>query len=177
MTSHIFYLVLLCVCLHSSSASEGKKNECLAHECLCVSAGGNTCGYSTGETCDPDECYARDECPGYGYWCEDAAIEKCHCEFENMGADHNGIMCKTTDGSSYLFGSCDTGAVCSGNETDDYVNRKSKLCEGPIVKDREDCKDGWPTCGTGLLTKDKCQEGHGGRGQMEMYCKKFCGFC
>ena len=50
----------------------GKKSECLPNECWCVSAGGNTCGYSTGETCDPDECDDRAECPGYGYWCEDA---------------------------------------------------------------------------------------------------------
>ena len=57
-------------------------------------------------------------------------IEKCYCEFENMSADNNGIMCQTTDGSSYLFGSCDTGVVCSGNDTYDYANRKSKLCEG-----------------------------------------------
>ena len=37
-----------------------------------MSSGGNTCGYSTNEACDPDECSDRDECPGYGYWCKDA---------------------------------------------------------------------------------------------------------
>ena len=40
-----------------------------------MSSGGNTCGYSTNEACDPDECSDRDECPGYGYWCKDAGNE------------------------------------------------------------------------------------------------------
>ena len=39
-------------------------------------------------------------------------------------------MCDTTDGSSRLFGSCDVGQPCTGDETEEYVNRKSKLCEG-----------------------------------------------
>ena len=46
----------------------------MPNECWCVSAGGNTCGYATNETCDPNECSDRDECPGYGYWCKDAGI-------------------------------------------------------------------------------------------------------
>ena len=39
-------------------------------------------------------------------------------------------MCDTTDGSSRLFGSCDVDQPCTGDETEDYENRKSKLCEG-----------------------------------------------
>ena len=58
-----------------------------------------------------------------------SAIAKCYCEFKNKGANNNGIMCDTTDGSSRLFGSCDVGQPCIGDETDDYVNRKSKLCK------------------------------------------------
>ena len=46
--------------------------KCGSNECWCMSSGGNTCGYSTNEACDPDECSDRDECPGYGYWCKDA---------------------------------------------------------------------------------------------------------
>ena len=38
-------------------------------------------------------------------------------------------MCNTTDGSSRLFGSCDKGQRCTGNETEDYLNRKLELCE------------------------------------------------
>ena len=50
------------------------KSSCLKDpsKCWCVSAGGNTCGYGNNEQCDPDECDDRTECPGYGYWCEDA---------------------------------------------------------------------------------------------------------
>ena len=48
----------------------------MPNECWCVSAGGNTCGYATNETCDPNECSDRDECPGYGYWCKDAGTAK-----------------------------------------------------------------------------------------------------
>ena len=58
-----------------------------------------------------------------------SAIAKCYCEFKDKGADNNGIMCDTTDGSSRYFGSCDVGKPCTGDETEDYVNRKSKLCE------------------------------------------------
>ena len=49
--------------------------ECKSNECLCVSDGGNTCGYAMNLACDPDECYERDGCPGYGYWCKDAGPE------------------------------------------------------------------------------------------------------
>ena len=58
-----------------------------------------------------------------------SVVEKCYCEFKNKGVDNNGIMCDMTDGSSRLFGSCDVGQPCTGTETDDYVNRQSKLCE------------------------------------------------
>ena len=58
------------------------------------------------------------------------AIAKCYCESKNKGANNNGIMCDTTDGSSRLFGSCDVDQPCTGDETEDYENRKSKLCEG-----------------------------------------------
>ena len=49
------------------------KSDCLNHECWCVSAGGKTCSYPDPESgiCDPDECSDRDECPGYGYWCDE----------------------------------------------------------------------------------------------------------
>ena len=123
-----------------------------------MSAGGNTCGDTTNEACDPDECYDRDECPGYGYWCKDAGIAKvtslldipnffsgngfeliiiystisaiktCYCEFDDQDADLNGIMCNTTDGESRIFGSCDAGQPCIGNETENYASRKSELC-------------------------------------------------
>jgi len=111
-------------------SEEAEESKCGLNECWCMSSGGNTCGYSTNEACDPDECSDRDECPGYGYWCKDAAIAKCYCEFKNKGANNNGIMCDTTDGSSRLFGSCDVDQPCTGDETEDYENRKSKLCEG-----------------------------------------------
>ena len=57
-------------------SESGENLNCLSNECWCVSAGGSTCGYSTNETCDPNECSDRDECPGYGYWCKDAGITK-----------------------------------------------------------------------------------------------------
>ena len=49
------------------------KLDCLEHECWCVSKGGNTCSYPDPESgiCDPDECSDRNECPGYGYWCDE----------------------------------------------------------------------------------------------------------
>ena len=58
-----------------------------------------------------------------------SAVEKCYCEFKNSDANNNGIMCNTTDGSARLFGSCDLGQLCNGDETDDYLNRKQELCE------------------------------------------------
>ena len=42
-----------------------------------MSAGGNTCGNSKNEECDPDFCYYRDDCPDYpGYWCKGAGNTK-----------------------------------------------------------------------------------------------------
>ena len=61
----------------------------------------------------------------------DLAIEKCYCENPNLSTistGTNGILCDTTDSSSRLFGSCDSGQVCLGNYTDDYANRKVILC-------------------------------------------------
>ena len=46
--------------------------ECRAEECWCVSAGGYNCGYSEDELCDPDQCWDKFDCPGYGYWCDNS---------------------------------------------------------------------------------------------------------
>ena len=56
----------------NKSYSLAGKSDCLVNECWCVSAGGTTCSYPDPETmiCDPDECADREECPGYGYWCD-----------------------------------------------------------------------------------------------------------
>ena len=54
-----------------------------------------------------------------------------------MGARHNGILCNTSDGSSHLYGSCDVGQKCTGGltgQTNDFANRKSKLCETSKLK-------------------------------------------
>ena len=51
------------------------ESKCQLGECWCMSSGGNTCGFSTNEACDPDECSNRFECPGHGYWCKDAGRE------------------------------------------------------------------------------------------------------
>ena len=52
----------------------GQQSDCLVNECWCVSAGGSTCSYPdpVSMICDPDECADRDECPGYGYWCDNS---------------------------------------------------------------------------------------------------------
>jgi len=109
-------------------AASSARLECHKNECLCVSAGGNTCGVATDAACDSDECYDRDECPGYGYWCKEAVVKDCYCEFDDLDADFNGIMCTTTDGASRRFGSCDAGQPCTGNGTENYGSRKSELC-------------------------------------------------
>ena len=49
---------------------KAKKLECLAEECWCISDGGNTCGYAEDDLCDPDQCWGKFDCPGYGYWCD-----------------------------------------------------------------------------------------------------------
>ena len=56
--------------------SSAKKSECLEYECWCISAGGANCSYPdpVSRICDPDECADRDECPGYGYWCDNSGI-------------------------------------------------------------------------------------------------------
>ena len=64
-------------------------------------------------------------------------VETCFCEFPNMEAEHNGILCNTSDGSSHLYGSCDAGQKCTGGfrgQTNDFANRKSKLCETSKLK-------------------------------------------
>lgn len=110
---------------HAASSAELK---CQENECLCVSAGGHTCGVATNGACDTDECYDRDECPGYGYWCTDAVVKNCYCEFDDQDADFNGIMCNTTDGASRRFGSCDAGQSLNGTNTENYASRKTELC-------------------------------------------------
>ena len=65
-------------------------------------------------------------------YCLIIAVETCYCEYPNMGTRHNGILCKTRDGLSHLYGSCDAGQWCTGGitgQTNDFANRKSKLCE------------------------------------------------
>jgi len=55
-----------------------KRPECNANECLCISNGGNTCGATKDEECDPDGCYDHYDCVGIlnlGYWCDDSNVE------------------------------------------------------------------------------------------------------
>ena len=71
------YILIRSKCLHLRLTllfTDPAKSSCIKDpsKCWCVSAGGNTCGYGNNEQCDPDECDDRTECPGYGYWCEDA---------------------------------------------------------------------------------------------------------
>ena len=57
-----------------------------------------------------------------------SVVKNCYCEYDYQEADSNGIMCNTTDGASYLFGSCDAGQICTGDGTENYASRKSELC-------------------------------------------------
>ena len=50
-----------------------KRPDCNATECWCMSNGGNSCGENLDEECDADECYDRNDCEGYGYWCDDSS--------------------------------------------------------------------------------------------------------
>ena len=54
---------------------------CLTDKCMCVSKGGNTCSKDLDtvailggarQQCEPDECWDAADCPGNGYWCQDA---------------------------------------------------------------------------------------------------------
>ena len=65
------YFLSIPTIIHSA-----KKSECLVYECWCISAGGANCSYPdpVSRICDPDECADRDECPGYGYWCDNSGI-------------------------------------------------------------------------------------------------------
>ena len=49
------------------------ETKCQSNECWCISAGGNTCG-DPGylEACAPDQCSDRNECQGFGHWCDDS---------------------------------------------------------------------------------------------------------
>ena len=77
----ILFLISIWICYGLNLVAFKLKNhnsklvpetECQSNECWCINAGGNTCGASRNEACDPDECYDRNECPGKGYWCNDA---------------------------------------------------------------------------------------------------------
>ena len=49
------------------------ETKCQSNECWCISAGGNTCGDpSYLEACAPDQCSDRNECQGFGHWCDDS---------------------------------------------------------------------------------------------------------
>ena len=51
--------------------------ECLSDQCVCVSAGGNTCNENNAPIeCKKDRCIESSMCSGYGYWCKDSGIAK-----------------------------------------------------------------------------------------------------
>jgi len=65
------------VCPECGCGGDSRSDEvprCHSSECWCISAGGNTCGNVN--SCDPDSCYNREECPGNGYWCIDGFEQK-----------------------------------------------------------------------------------------------------
>ena len=100
-----------------------KKSKCHEGECWCKSAGGNTCGYSEKEACDPDECYDRNNCPGDGYWCDDTD--------NNIGGDKDHQLSK----SKCLANQC--WCVSAGGNTCGYSEKDQ--CDPDECDDRNNC--------------------------------------
>lgn len=59
--------------------------------CWCTSAGGTSCA---GETCDPDECWDRADCPGDGYWCAENPPTGDHDDDDAAKMDYTGLIPK-----------------------------------------------------------------------------------